>query len=304
MKNITFIKQFVISVVLFVVLIGGGVWAWQYLGPWREAKVEQYQQNAKQLVASGKGMGLWELEKAYFVGLDYKEYRKKRAAYLMELGNSQGQGELAYVVKKKWFSDDVNFWYGNQLFADKQYVEAEKYLLDVDRKNINTLNQLVLLNDLAYLSGLKGDWSGANQYIEMALLNNKNDQQIIDMAVFLQLVDGNMDEALDLIKNNKQYLDLQKKIEVLFAKNGDLLILGTADLGIDLGLADWSRKMIDSVEFHSQSQKFVSLVYGRSLVASGKCSEAMKYFLQAKEVDTVDAQVDELISRAYKCQNV
>jgi hypothetical protein len=45
-------------------------------------------------------------------------------------------------------------------------------------------------------------------------------------------------------------------------------------------------------------------VYGRSLVASGKCSEAMKYFLQAKEVDTVDAQVDELISQAYKCSNV
>jgi len=302
MKQDSFIKKIGLTIVLFVLLLVAGIGLWQYAAPWRLAKIEQYKTEAEQMVSVDNGMGVWELEKAYWMGMDYQQYRQLRAIYLMALGDDQADSELSYVVEKQWLNDGVNFWYGTKLFNNSEYPEAKKYLANVNKNNLEKNYQLVWLKEMAYLSGLAGDWQEAEQYVEMAKLIDDHDNDLLKMTVFLDVINENLNQAIDLVKNENQFPNLSSKLKDIDLLNGDLLVLKTADLGIDLKLGGWSRKLIDSVQFYSLSRKYIWLVYGRSWLEDHNCSEAIKYFWLAREQDGTDDQINDLLQRAYSCQ--
>lgn len=274
-----------------VLLIGWG--GWELLRPYRVELARKLVVQAWAGVEEDKPDALWDLEKAYLVGLGYEDFRVNRALAWAKLGDRRAEAELWQVVESGWADDRVNFEYGKLKYLAGDYQAAESSFVKIS-KGADLEIQVDVLKMLADMAARKGDWLQAENYLNQAVKKTGFDESINKYFLALNLAKGEVETAE---KYNHDLLDLSD----LTGKRDDSYVLMVADKMIDLGLASWSRAYLDQDYQGILAKRDWNKIYGRSFLAEGGCDEALIYLRAANELDSTDENVHELLAETYRC---
>jgi len=287
------LKNLGIALIVFLLVLLVGILVWEYSSEWRAEKSGEYLAKSEEYVEQGSGQALWEIEKAYWMGMDYGDFRVFRTIKMMELNDVRVEGEIEYLIEKNLGNDDFYFLYADRLYKEGNFEEAEKYLLKVGDK-ISKKYQEKYYDYLTYFAGLNGDWQSARTY---SIASDSDSEFSDNMNLGLLLLLDEMDNQ-DIVEYD---VDIVDKVLELKKYNGDLYIIKIADILIDLDLSGWARVLLDGTNWEGEIDRDLYLIYGKSLVKDGNCREALEYFLEAEKIDSVNQEVHGSLMQAHKC---
>lgn len=288
------VKNLLMGLLIFVLVVAGGLLGWYYSKSWRGQKSALYLEKSEQYIEQKSSNALWELEKAYLMGMNYGDYQIKKALALLKLNDERAIAQAKLTIDRGWVSDDLYFWYGKRLFEIGDYVNAEKQFLkisdDLDESNIDEYYEY-----MAFLAGSHGNFSQAVEFLDKSLVSEN--ELANNMKIFLDAVNDNWTEIdkLELADEMKKNLDELEKM------NGDLYVLKLADVANDMGLSSWCRALIDGQQWKGVNNKYIYLVYARSYLVENDCGNAWEYLKNVEEDDSIDEDLHILLAQTYKC---
>lgn len=287
-------KNLGIALAVFVIVVGAGLTGWYYSKGWRAEKSGHYLAQSEEYLDANDQEALWELEKAYLVGMDYTQYRIKRAIALIRLEDRDAVSEAEILIRKKMVNDELFFWYSQFLFSRGDFDLAEKYTLLING-NLTSEYQGEYKKMMAYWAGTHANWDQSVEYINDAV-NDKSELQN-NMKIILAVLEDDQ----TMLAETKKSDQLLEKISQLKDTNGDLYALKLAEMMNDMKLTSWARALMDGYVWESAEKKSRYLVYGRSWLIEGNCSEAWRYFQEAKNEDVIDKNTANLLAVAEEC---
>ncbi|MBU0647560.1 hypothetical protein KJ855_00090 [Patescibacteria group bacterium] len=291
------IYKIIFALLLFFLIVGGGFGVWQYMEPARVKSQEMYLNDMERLWEAKDSEALWELEKAYFVGLGHVEYRQKRALLLYDLGDLRAKKELEELVDKGWVSDKVYFACGEMSFREGDYEMAEEYFKNMsDAVSVDIQGKVLLY--LTHIAGSYGNWEEVTNYLDQAKNDNvsKEDTVIYDLALALVLGDWQMVEVL----MGSQDIILREKIGEVFEYVDMAYYLAVADVLMDMDLSDWSRQYLQEAS-NVIAKKDIYKLYAKSYLQEGNCRLSLDYLKMVEDIDSTDGEVNKMLVEVYQC---
>ncbi|MFA4931155.1 MAG: hypothetical protein WC570_04815 [Patescibacteria group bacterium] len=300
-KNIFY--KVIYGLLLFFLVVAAGAGAWELSKPYRTTVIAGYLQQADRLVKKNDSMALWELEKAYFMGLDYPSYRQERAILLLELNDARATDELDWLVAQGWANDRVNFEEGRLAFLNKEYEVAWQYFGQMS-KDSDPQDQGQALVMMAVMAGDEGNWSGVNDYLRQAGNKNYRSDLSLQLELALNIVLADW-EQIDKMTNWSSWGDdeEQLRVQVLALESlvGDTYFIQSAQVLTDMGWPGWARAYLSNVDGTTLDQKDLYQVYAYTYLAGRDCGEALSYVKMAEQIDSTDLDTQKLLESINQC---
>lgn len=303
MKEKSIFTNIVFGVLLFILVIAVGFVVWEYSKPYRQGMIDDYLLAARDLVDDGDSLAMWELEKAYFMGLDYSSYRQKRALQLVDLKDVGAESELNWLVDKGWANDRVYFELGKIAYLNDDYDLAWDYFGRMSKQS-DPIWQGEALVYMAGMAGGEGNWDGVSDYLRQSKNKNYHSDLRDKLELSLNIVLADWDEIANVVDWNilgDEKNELKEKIMALQPLSGDAYFINTSLVLTDLDLTNWSRAYLSEVSYDTLAKKDLYLAYAYSYLAGDDCYLALEFSKKAEEIDSTDNDVHKMLSRAYQC---